>query len=938
MKNKKKYFTMRNTNLIKRVLREEKNSRSSMTGWFIGFSAMFFLLIFAAGSIAFIFSKRQIIKASQKDEMSNIMEVKQIRLDNLTNIELVIVRKLADSPLIKRYFTNPDNEELRKLALEEVAGYRRAFLSHFIFWINDIDKMFHTDDHEPFLINPEDSVNYWYNMTLYETEVFNFNINYNPDMDEVKLWINAPVFDVEGNPLGMVGTGIALTDYIKLMYQDIREDIKLYLFNARGEITCSRDIQSVIAKNKLGEVLSDIAEDIFAVAKELEPGKTLIFDAFSQNIAVRKLSSLDWYAVAIMPDRIEISDFNNSMSILFLIVLAIMFLVFVVFNLFIARFDRSLCEAMRIVKDASKAKSDFLANMSHEIRTPMNAIIGIAQIQLQKRNLPGVYEEAFDKIYRSGSSLLGIINDILDISKIETGKLELSLAEYDVPSFINDTVQVNVLRIGSKEIDFVVDPDSTLPSRLYGDELRLKQILNNLLSNAIKYTDRGQVKLSISHSMAVGEDVLLRFSVEDTGQGFMPEDKAKLFSEYQRFNASANRTTEGTGLGLFITKRLVDMMDGKIEVESVYGKGSVFTVEVFQRNVPCKAIGSDVAENLKKFTFSVNTKDKSHCVRDIMPYGKILVVDDVDTNLYVAQGLLAPYQLNVETANSGFAAIALVESGKTYDIIFMDHMMPLMDGIEAVQKIRLLGYKGIIVALTANALIGAAEMFKQNDFDGFVSKPIDIRQLNATLNKFVRDRHPEEAKKYKPEEIITKTQKLLSNPKILSAFRSDAQKAVVTLRETIKNKDVKLFTIVAHGMKSALANIGESEKAKLASALEQAGLNGDIGYMKANTEGFIQVLEELIKAISKNEETVIEDDTEISEDRAYLTEQLEAIKSACENFDNVNVYRILDRLKEKALKKETVKTLEKIREVVYVFSDFEEAVTIIRKFLEKYKG
>jgi signal transduction histidine kinase len=244
---------------------------------------------------------------------------------------------------------------------------------------------------------------------------------------------------------------------------------------------------------------------------------------------------------------------------------------------------------------SDRAKSEFLATMSHEIRTPMNAIIGIAQIQLQREELSGEYEEALDKIFRAGKSLLGIINDILDLSKIETGKMELNLSEYDISSLINDTIQVNAMRIGSKEIDFSVDPNSALPSKLYGDELRLKQILNNLLSNAIKYTDKGHVKLSISH-VNMGEDVVLQFTIEDTGQGLTPDDKANIFTEYQRFNAAANRTTEGTGLGLSIAKHLLELMDGKIEIESEYGKGSTFTVYVMQKRVPCEAIGEVVSE------------------------------------------------------------------------------------------------------------------------------------------------------------------------------------------------------------------------------------------------------------------------------------------------------------------------------------------------------
>ncbi|MDR0271745.1 MAG: response regulator [Clostridiales bacterium] len=389
-------------------------------------------------------------------------------------------------------------------------------------------------------------------------------------------------------------------------------------------------------------------------------------------------------------------------------------------------------------EEANKSKSNFLATMSHEIRTPLNAIIGISQIQLQKYGLPPEYSAALEKIFTSGNHLLGIINDILDLSKIETGKFELSDVEYYLPNLINDAVQLNIVRIGSKPIDFILDLEDGLPSRMCGDELRLKQILNNLLSNAIKYTEKGYVKLLIRHYWENGE-IRLRFVVEDTGQGLKMKDQSRLFSEYVRFNSDANRTTEGTGIGLNITQNLVKMMNGTIKAQSSYGCGSIFTVEVTQLAVECPPLGTKLAEKLRDFTFMGERQISTiQTIIDPMPYGNVLVVDDVETNLYVAEGLLEPYELNIDTAISGFVAIDLIEHGRTYDIIFMDHMMPEMDGIETTQKLRALGYKGTIVALTANALVGNGEMFKQNGFDDFIPKPIDANLLNNCLNKYVR--------------------------------------------------------------------------------------------------------------------------------------------------------------------------------------------------------
>jgi CheY-like chemotaxis protein/anti-sigma regulatory factor (Ser/Thr protein kinase) len=267
--------------------------------------------------------------------------------------------------------------------------------------------------------------------------------------------------------------------------------------------------------------------------------------------------------------------------------------------------------------------------------------------------------------------------------------------------------------------------------------------LNNLLSNSIKYTERGHVKLSVNHS-AAGEDAMLRFIIEDTGQGMKSSDLKRLFSEFSRFNIEANRATEGTGLGLTITKKLVEMMGGSIHVESEYGKGSKFTVEIKQKSVECVAIDAETLHELRTFTFSDKTKTTNlHIAHAQMPYGKVLVVDDVKINLYVAEGLMKPYMLNVVTVDSGVKAIDMVKNGEIYDVIFMDHMMPEMDGIETTQQLRALGYTGAIVALTANALVGNAEMFLNYGFDNYISKPIDTRHLDAVLNQYIRDKHAE---------------------------------------------------------------------------------------------------------------------------------------------------------------------------------------------------
>jgi signal transduction histidine kinase/CheY-like chemotaxis protein len=397
-----------------------------------------------------------------------------------------------------------------------------------------------------------------------------------------------------------------------------------------------------------------------------------------------------------------------------------------------------------VAKSASRAKSDFLARMSHEIRTPLNAVLGLSEVELQG-SLPGKTRLNLEKIYHSGSHLLEIVNDILDISKIESGNFEIYPAEYELCEAINDVIQINIVRIGIKPVEFTLEIDETIPSKLYGDKLRIKQLLNNLLSNAFKYTEEGEVRCVIGWERK--EDrALLGFAVEDTGRGIKKEDLEKLFSEYTQFEAAANRRIEGTGLGLSIAKGLAEAMGGSIAAESEYGRGSIFRVQLPQTIVDERPVGAEQAENLRSRRFNQDRNRGNNLIRSSMPYGKALVVDDLETNLDVMKGLLMPYGIKVDTVLSGQEAVERVRAEEVrYDLVFMDHMMPGMDGIEAARIIRNeigspYARQLPLVALTANAVAGNREMFLGSGFTDFISKPIDIYQLDMILNRWIRDK------------------------------------------------------------------------------------------------------------------------------------------------------------------------------------------------------
>ena len=468
-------------------------------------------------------------------------------------------------------------------------------------------------------------------------------------------------------------------------------------------------------------------------------------------------------------------------------------------------------------KAANESKSNFLASMSHEIRTPLSAIIGITNILMQNMSLPEEVLGELDKISASSDLLLGIINDILDLSKIEAGKMDVMNVPYEIANLINTASHLNLMRINDKPIEFELEISDAMPARLLGDVLRIKQILNNLLSNAFKYTDAGEIVLSFD-CVSAQAGVVLIISVRDTGHGISEAQQKNIFQEYARLHQDEAHV-EGTGLGLNITQRLVQLLGGEIHVESEPRKGSVFTVRIPQKVIGTDLLDKEVADNLRQFRIDYTKNEKEiKKKRSLMPFGKVLIVDDIETNLYVTAGLMNLYRLRVDTAMNGQRAIKKITDGKKYDIIFMDHMMPGMNGVEATRRIRKTGYEGKIVALTANVLAGNDEMFLQSGFDGYISKPIDMEELDATLKKFLCDTRD-----------VTKL-----SPRLVEAFVRDARKTLSALEklppspEQYEGDEMRLFITYVHGIKSALQTVGEKSLSTLAERLERAGVSQDL--------------------------------------------------------------------------------------------------------------
>ena len=390
--------------------------------------------------------------------------------------------------------------------------------------------------------------------------------------------------------------------------------------------------------------------------------------------------------------------------------------------------DLKLINELNMAKDqaekANRAKTDFLSSMSHEIRTPLNAIVGFSNSLNDNKDIPESAKSDVKDILVASDNLLEIVNGVLDISKIEANKIEIIKKEYDTKKMLDELSKLTKVRIGEKPIEFITKFDESLPRVLYGDQTRVKQVILNILTNAAKYTDKGKIIFSVQS--IIKDDVCrMIVSVEDTGRGIKKESIDKLFTKFERLDEDRNTTIEGTGLGLAITKKLVELMHGKIVVQSKYGEGSKFTVSIDQKIVKNPTIQLD--DNNNSNVEIINLKGK-----------KVLVVDDNKLNLKVATRLLTPYNLEIITSESGFDAIELLKNNK-YDIILMDDMMPKMSGTETLKEIKKNNlYDGPIIALTANALTGMREKYIESGFDDYLAKPIEKPELSRVLEKYLK--------------------------------------------------------------------------------------------------------------------------------------------------------------------------------------------------------
>lgn len=610
---------------------------------------------------------------------------------------------------------------------------------------------------------------------------------------------------------------------------------------------------------------------------------------------------------------------------------------------------------------ANQAKSEFLANMSHEIRTPMNAIMGLGELIMEESRGRKVYTYACD-IMSSAQNLLTIINDILDLSKVEAGKMELVTRDYSIRNVVDAVINMMDITASQKGLLLMCDYDMSIPCGYHGDDGRIKQILINLVNNAIKFTKKGHVKVSVKgipHSNPGTE--LLSFRVEDTGCGIADENLEKIFEDFKQVDSRRNREVEGTGLGLSITRHLVTLMKGTIEVESVYGQGTVFTVKIPQRIVDARTLAEQPETPVKEL----------HQVSAfVVENYSVLVVDDNLINRKVVTGFLKKYKFELTEAASGPEAISLVKE-KRFDLIFMDHMMPGMDGVEAVDIIRREcgenGAKAVIIALTANAMEGVREKFLTLGFQDYIAKPIDKELLNEVLAKWI----PDERKKPRTEEGAETRAEVARGPggdrklrfediripgidmaeamkhhsggvedfvNLLELYCMDGRRKCDLLRELKEKEDYKTYGIEVHGLKSASANVGAMELSACAKEHENAAGLQDAQFITDHFEELLRRYEDLLKEI----ESFLKEKDQLTEgggaDAAGIggEELRRGIRSALqslEDFHSKECAATIDSLLKYRLDGDTETKLKEIREQLRMYED-DNAEQLLRQLIE----
>ena len=638
-----------------------------------------------------------------------------------------------------------------------------------------------------------------------------------------------------------------------------------------------------------------------------ERGNLLLFEA--------EVPGTDYLIVGFVP-KSKVSEGIENITFLVVWVFGLLMLLVIFGAVYLLKIRVQIHESEELkmakaeAEKASRAKSDFLANMSHEIRTPINAVLGMNEMILRESGEKNILFYA-ENVRAAGNMLLDLVNDILDFSKIEAGKVEIIPVKYDLSVILNDLVNMVQIRARSKGLYFSLDFDRDTPRMLYGDEVRIKQVITNILTNAVKYTEKGGVTLSVGFDRIedAPEEVLLHIVVADTGIGIKKQDLSKLFLEFERIEEKRNRHVEGTGLGMAITRNLLEKMGSTLKVDSVYGAGSTFSFTLRQKVIRWEALGG--YEEVRQAHLSAH---KGHKENFIAPDGRILVMDDNAMNLMVFENLLKQTQVGIETARDGDEGLLLTRK-KKYDIIFIDHMMPGKDGIETMHELRRdeknPNIRTTVVCLTANAISGAREQYLSEGFDDYLSKPVDPGALTEMLMKYLPKKKIQKiqpAQKDEAAPVPAQPSGPLDSLKsiawldtaigirnngsaelylsILKAFCKSVEGKSQELEGFYAEENLKDYTIRVHALKSTARLIGAMDLGEKAEKLEQAGKNGNLEYIR---EHHGSLLEEY-RGCGDTLSTLFAKDSETGEEKPEadgerLRKAYEELRSAADEMD-----------------------------------------------------
>ena len=754
----------------------------------------------------------------------------------------------------------------------------------------------------------------------------------------------------------------------------------------RFSISCYENLGKVLVAARDGQIIvpfdrSDKEDVAFYQSEEIQKDYLSMHREMELSVAVAKrfrtergemflfeaeVPGTNFLAVGFVPREVAVEGINR-ISYLVTFVFGLLMLLVLIGGIYLTsaavkiKESKELREAKAAAEEASRAKSNFLANMSHEIRTPINAVLGMDEMILRETGEAKTRQHAIN-IQRAGNTLLSLINDVLDFSKIEAGKMELVPADYDFAVMLADLTDMIRPRIEGKGLQFFLEIDEQIPRYLYGDPVRLKQCILNILTNAVKYTKQGGVHLSVSAKGKTEEMVELSVRVEDTGVGIKKEDIERLFTAFERIDEKQNRNIEGTGLGMNIVKHLLTMMDSSLEVQSEYGRGSVFSFSVRQ-----KITGEGVIGDFKSAAQIVAEKESKHHRSFTAPGALVLIVDDSEMNLEVARGLLEETEISVDTVLSGAEALELMDS-RTYDVLLFDHMMPEMDGIELLHMLRKWtdnpNHEKPCIILTANAVSGAKEKYLEEGFDNYLSKPVKGRALEEMLMKYLpADKvfleseisEAEDAENFpaagSEEEPLSekawydglegidgaaglgncgseKTYK-----QVAGVFYKTLEDCADELDAFFKKEDWSSYRIKVHALKSSANTIGARKLGEDAKRMEQAAKEEDAFYIREHHDSLLtdyrKYREVLKKFFGESKEDPVQRVEKVASDE-YILGVYKAVEEASRMVDYASLEEIFSEMDGYALSEKDRAVFEKLWERFEQF-DYEGMLAILKE-------